>query len=100
MPLRSASANPSVRLVEIGWEVCNQLGGIYTVLRSKAPEMVEEWGDRYVLLGPLNRSQAAIEFEEERVGDGFDEAADVLRKQGFEVQVGRWQVSGKPRAVL
>lgn len=100
MPLRSASANPSVRLVEIGWEVCNQLGGIYTVLRSKAPEMVEEWGDRYALLGPLNRSQAAIEFEEEAIGDAYDQAADVLRKEGFEVQTGRWQVSGRPRAVL
>lgn len=56
MSPRSASVKPSARLVEIGWEVCNQLGGIYTVLRSKAPEMVEEWGDRYVLLGPLNPS--------------------------------------------
>ena len=74
MPLRSASAKPSVRLVEIGWEVCNQLGGIYTVLRSKAPEMVEEWGDRYALLGPLNRNQAAIEFEDEEIGDQYDRA--------------------------
>lgn len=100
MPLRSASAKPSVRLVEIGWEVCNQLGGIYTVLRSKAPEMVEEWGDRYALLGPLNKNQAAIEFEDEEIGDQYDRAADVLRDQGFEVRTGRWQVSGRPRAIL
>ena len=100
MSPRSASVKPSARLVEIGWEVCNQLGGIYTVLRSKAPEMVEEWGDRYVLLGPLNPSQAAIEFEDEALGDDYDQAADVLRSEGFEVRIGRWQVSGKPRAVL
>lgn len=39
-------------LLEIGWETCNQLGGIYTVLRSKSPEMVRRWGDRYLLVGP------------------------------------------------
>ena len=96
----SASTNPNTRLLEVGWEVCNQLGGIYTVLRSKAPEMVSEWKDRYALLGPYNAGQAAIEFEEERLGDGLDEAADLLREAGLSVHVGRWQVSGKPRAVL
>ena len=78
----SASTNPNTRLLEVGWEVCNQLGGIYTVLRSKAPEMVSEWKDRYALLGPYNAGQAAIEFEEERLGDGLDEAADLLREAG------------------
>lgn len=96
----SASTSPHNRLLEIGWEVCNQLGGIYTVLRSKAPEMEQEWGDRYALLGPYNASQAAIEFEEERLDDVLDEAADALRASGIDVHVGRWQVSGKPRAVL
>lgn len=96
----SASTSSDNRLLEIGWEVCNQLGGIYTVLRSKAPEMVDEWADRYALLGPYNASQAAIEFEEERLGDELDQAADILREKGVDVHVGRWQVSGKPRAVL
>lgn len=96
----SASTPSNNRLLEIGWEVCNQLGGIYTVLRSKAPEMVGEWADRYALLGPYNASQAAIEFEEERLGDELDLAADILRESGVDVYVGRWQVSGRPRAVL
>lgn len=96
----SASSDPANLLLEIGWEVCNQLGGIYTVLRSKAPAMVEEWGDRYALFGPLNASQAAIEFEEEALGGPFDQAAEALRKQGLDVRSGRWQVSGKPRAIL
>lgn len=87
-------------LIEAGWEVCNKVGGIYTVLRSKAPEMVEEWGDQYCLLGPLNDSHAAIEFEEESVGDAIDQAADAMRAEGHGVRVGRWQVSGRPRTVL
>ncbi|MCC7409628.1 MAG: hypothetical protein IT442_16305, partial [Phycisphaeraceae bacterium] len=39
-------------LVEVSWEVCNQLGGIYQVLRSKAPSMVNRWGNRYCMVGP------------------------------------------------
>ena len=89
----SASTPSNNRLVEIGWEVCNQLGGIYTVLRSKAPEMVDEWADRYALLGPYNPSQAAIEFEEERLGDELDQAADILRESGLDLYFVRWQVS-------
>ena len=46
------------------WEVCWQLGGIYTVLRTKAVAMLERWGDRYCLIGPYNPATAPIEFEE------------------------------------
>ena len=34
-------------LVEVAWETCNQVGGIYTVIRTKVPSMVEKWGDDY-----------------------------------------------------
>ena len=33
-------------LFEVAWEVCNQVGGIYQVLRSKTPLMVERWRER------------------------------------------------------
>jgi glycogen(starch) synthase len=55
-------------LFEIGWEVCWQLGGIYTVLRSKIPAMLERWGERYFLIGPYNPQTAAAEFEEQADG--------------------------------
>src|SRR5262249_28924900 len=51
-------------LFEIAWEVCWQLGGIYTVLRTKAAAMLERWGDNYCLIGPYNPQTAAVEFEE------------------------------------
>ena len=87
-------------LVEIGWEVCNQVGGIYTVLRSKAVEMVQRWGDNYCLLGPLNKDEAQIEFAEEEADDEIGAAVAKLREAGIDVRHGRWLVSGKPRAVL
>src|SRR5690554_3348113 len=49
-------------LAEIAWEACNQLGGIYTVLRSKVPAMVDRWGSRYFLIGPYNHASASVEF--------------------------------------
>ena len=50
-------------LFEIAWEVCNQVGGIYQVLRSKAPLMGERWRDRYCLIGPYVEGKAQLEFE-------------------------------------
>ena len=40
-------------LFECAWEVCNQVGGIYTVIRSKVPAVINKWGpENYCLLGP------------------------------------------------
>src|SRR6476660_6889733 len=50
-------------LFEISWEVCSQAGGIYTVLRSKAPAAVRRWADGYWLIGPYWEAAAKIEFE-------------------------------------
>ena len=51
-------------LVETAWEVCNQVGGIYTVVRSKAPEIVDKWAGNYCMVGPLLHSKLPAEFEE------------------------------------
>ena len=40
--------DPEGYLFEVAWEVCQQLGGIYTVIRSKIPSMIERWGERYL----------------------------------------------------
>ena len=33
----------NTKLFEIAWEVCNQVGGIYTVIRSKVPSVIDKW---------------------------------------------------------
>ncbi len=87
-------------LFEIGWEVCWQLGGIYTVLRTKADAMKDQWDDRYCLIGPYNPATAALEFEE-RPSDGvIREALDHLRDAGIPCHFGRWLVPGRPRVIL
>ncbi|MBU1269862.1 MAG: hypothetical protein KJ583_06755, partial [Nanoarchaeota archaeon] len=50
-------------LFEVSWEVCNKVGGIYTVVRGKAPMMKEFYKD-YFLIGPYFEKQARLELSE------------------------------------
>lgn len=87
-------------LFEIAWEVCWQLGGIYTVLRSKAPQALARWGDRYCLIGPYNPNTAAVEFEEQPTEGYIRTALDKLRNSGIHAHYGRWLIPGRPRVIL
>lgn len=87
-------------LVECGWEVCWQLGGIYTVLRSKAPAMMSRWGDDYLLLGPYNPATAAVEFEEQPAEGVIKETLAVLARMNIPARYGRWLITGRPQVVL
>ena len=87
-------------LFECAWEVCWQLGGIYTVLRTKAATMVEKWGDRYCLIGPYNPNTAPIEFEEQPAYGSIRETLQRLRDSGMSCYFGRWLIPGRPRVIL
>ncbi len=87
-------------LLEVSWEVCNQLGGIYTVLRSKVPSMVARWGNRYTLVGPYNHASAQVEFEESPLVGPVGAAVKAMREMGFYAHYGRWLVTGRPHVVL
>ncbi|PIE86073.1 MAG: glycogen synthase [Bacteroidia bacterium] len=99
----SAKQVSKTMLFEIAWEVCNQVGGIYTVIRSKLPSVKKTWGDdNYCLLGPYIYEQAAAVFEP--ITDSSDpiaQAVKLMSDNGFnDVHYGRWLVSGRPRTVL
>lgn len=88
-------------LIECAWEVCNQVGGIYTVLRSKAPTIVEKWGKDYCLLGPYVHPNVSAFFEPtEDYDDPFGLAVIRMREMGYEVHYGNWMIGGKPKVVL
>lgn len=87
-------------LIEVAWEVCNQLGGIYTVIRSKVPSMLARWGTRYVLVGPYNANSAAVEFEPAPLSGAVGQTVKQMREMGIGVHYGRWLVTGKPHVVL
>lgn len=87
-------------LFECAWEVCNQLGGIYQVLRSKSGAMVRQWGDRYWLIGPWEPDQAALEFAPSDPDETMARVIELLAAEGVIVHHGHWLVDGRPRALL
>jgi glycogen(starch) synthase len=89
-------------LIESSWEVCNQVGGIYTVIRSKLPATIRKWGQRYCLVGPLVNTQLDAEFEDitPDSSDPICKAVNHLRGMGWEIRYGYWLVTGRPRVVL
>ena len=89
-------------LFEIAWEVCNQVGGIYTVIRSKVPSVISKWGhDNYCLIGPYFAEQAAAHFDPATdFSSPVGQAVLKLQERGFDVHYGQWIVSGRPNVVL
>ena len=97
----NAEALKKALLAEIAWEVCNQVGGIYTVIQTKVQSMMEKWGDCYCLIGPYFAKGAAAEFEPTDDYRGpFGQAVLKMRSLGFEVHYGHWLVAGDPQVVL
>lgn len=94
-------STPDHLLIEVAWEVCNQVGGIYTVIRSKAPAMTRKHSGHYCMLGPYLNKNIMAELEPlEDTADVFGLAAANLRKRGYEVIYADWLITGKPRVVL
>jgi len=89
-----------VKLIEVSYEVGNKVGGIHTVLASKAHLMVGRFS-HYFLVGFYNPQKSPREFEEfDDVPDDIARVADVLAREGVVLHYGQWLVQGKPHAVL
>ena len=90
------------KLFEVAWEVCNQVGGIYTVIRSKVPSVIEKWGvEDYLLIGPYFEDQAAAHFDPATdYSTPIGKAVLEMQSRGFDVHYGQWIVSGRPNVVL
>ncbi|MFI3281766.1 MAG: alpha-glucan family phosphorylase [Rikenellaceae bacterium] len=86
-------------LFEVSWEVCNKVGGIHTVIATKALTANAKLGDKYILLGPdLSHEGGNQEFEEDT--ELLKAWRQSLYADGLRVRVGRWKVAGKPIVVL
>lgn len=63
------------------------VGGIYTVIRSKAYVSTEEMGDQFCLIGPYKENCARTEVEEGNfTNPALCEAVETLRNKGFKVK--------------
>lgn len=88
-------------LFECAWEVANKVGGIYTVIKTKVPVTVSEYGDRYCLIGPLSYKSAPMEVEAQEPEDPhLAGTLESLRAAGVKSLYGRWLVEGNPHVLL
>jgi len=87
-------------LFEISWEVCNMVGGIYTVLSSKAKMQKEAFGDNYITIGPdvWKETHKNPYFIEDQ--SLFSEWRQQSALKGIKFKVGRWAIEGRPIAIL
>lgn len=91
----------NVPVFEVAWEVAHKVGGIYTVIRTKAGVSVAELGDRYHAVGMLNERQASTEVEDGPLKDWqINQAVENMRQNGVKVKTGRWLVDGYPQCIL
>ncbi len=87
-------------LFEVSWEVANKVGGIHTVITSKAREMVHFYGAGYFLVGPYFESGLAGQFEPQDPPAYFRAPFAEIEKEGIQVHFGRWLVDGQPFLIL
>lgn len=88
-------------IFETSWEVCNKVGGIYTVLSTKALTLQKLYKDKTVFIGP-------DVWTEDNPSPYFTEVPSILRQwkekaelpAGVSVRVGRWNIPGKPIVIL
>lgn len=88
-------------LFETSWEVCNKVGGIYTVLSTKSRTLAEQFGSRLVFIGPdvWTKEQPSPYFIE-RKSLLKDCSSKLELPYGIKIRAGRWNLPGSPQVVL
>ena len=86
-------------IFETSWEVCNKVGGIYTVLSTRAKTLQDRMKDHVIFLGPdcWYESQSPYFKQDDSLFADWQQKALV---DGLKVKVGRWDIPGEPIAML
>lgn len=86
-------------IIEASWEVCNKVGGIYTVLSTRAKTLHDQIGDKLLFIGP--------DFWKDDTNPLFKENRRLMapwrkkaESEGLNIRIGRWQIPGEPIAIL
>ncbi|MBO5454915.1 MAG: glycogen/starch synthase [Muribaculaceae bacterium] len=101
MDKKAATLTPSL-LFEVSWEVCNKIGGIYTVLSTKAKTLQKIDKDKTVFIGPdvWSEENPSPWFTECNVIGLSTWAKSVNLPYNIKVRIGRWEIPGRPIAIL
>ncbi|MDR0658679.1 MAG: glycogen/starch synthase [Mediterranea sp.] len=87
-------------IFETSWEVCNKVGGIYTVLSTRANTLQANFRDRLFFIGPdiWKGKDNPLFIESDSLYAEWKACA--LAKSGLPVRVGRWNIPGNPVVIL
>jgi len=88
-----------MKLIEVSSEAGHKVGGIYTVLKTKAGELVKRFGDDYILIGFYEPHSAKVEVKLEDPGE-FKGIFKSLKKKGIDCYYGRWIEGDNARIIL
>ena len=86
-------------IFEASWEVCNRVGGIYTVLSTKAASLVSKFGQNLIFIGPDVWGEAESPFFIPN-DNLFTDWVVATKKEGLKVRVGNWDIPGRPVVFL
>lgn len=87
-------------IFEASWEVCNKVGGIYTVLSTRANTLQTNFRDRIFFIGPdiWQNKDNPLFIESDKLYAEWK--AYALEKSRLKVRIGRWNIPGKPIVIL
>ncbi|MCK4665008.1 MAG: alpha-glucan family phosphorylase [Bacteroidales bacterium] len=87
-------------IFEISWEVCNKIGGIHTVISTKATTLLNKFNDNLIFIGPdvWKDSKLNHEFIEDK--NLFRSWKLIAEEEGLRIKIGRWNIEGNPLAIL
>lgn len=88
-------------LFETSWEVCNKVGGIYTVLSTKAKTLQKYYKDKVVFIGPdvwTAESPSPYFLEDSAILKQWQQ--QLWLPEGVTVRIGRWDIPGQPIVIL
>ena len=87
-------------IFEASWEVCNKVGGIYTVLSTRANTLQTAFRDKLFFIGPdvWQGKDNPLFIESDNLCAAWKEHA--CEKDNLSVRVGRWNIPGNPIVIL
>ena len=87
-------------IFESSWEVCNKVGGIYTVLSTRAKTLQDIMTDRIIFVGPdcWGANVNPYFSEDNRIFADWREYA--RKEEGLTMKIGRWNIPGSPISIL
>lgn len=87
------------KIFEISWEVANKVGGIYTVLSSKAP-YAKSLSNEYYFIGPYLSENLNPDFEEKEIPLEFKEISNFLTSKNIILHYGIWKITNSPAFLI